>query len=348
MKFGVTIVDKDSLTVFVDGSPYQADSSHKNYDKLKKAVLEENVKDFLRYIDVSKTIQKSVSKVTKDIEVRNGAVYYKGEVLHNELTRRIVELVEGGYSCKAMVAFLENLMQNPSHQSIVQLYQFLQHRNLPITEDGYFLGYKGVTNDYKDCHTQKFDNSVGAKNSMPRNRVNDNRNVGCSTGFHVGSLSYATGFGPKTVVVKVNPKDAVSVPTDSNEQKLRVCEYEVVGEYTGPLEEPVYKTKGVIPSDYEDDDYDDEDSVLFYDEEEDGDEEEELELVQLDDGKDLEAGELYVGQELNFDYKKTMFAPTSRRRHIEVTHVQDDRFVGRENGEYKTFIFTKMSNIQEV
>jgi hypothetical protein len=106
---------------------------------------------------------------------------------------------------------------------------------MPITDDGCFLGYKGVTNDYKDVHSGRFDNSVGAINEMPRNKVCDDFRQGCSYGFHVGSLEYATRWGPKTVIVKVNPKDVVSVPEDSNWQKLRTAKYEVVAKYTGPL-----------------------------------------------------------------------------------------------------------------
>ena len=34
--------------------------------------------------------------------------------------------------------------------------------------------------------------------------------------------------GDQVVVCKVNPRDVVSVPTDSNFGKLRVCRYEVV------------------------------------------------------------------------------------------------------------------------
>jgi hypothetical protein len=51
----------------------------------------------------------------------------------------------------------------------------------------------------------------------------------------VGSEEYATSFGQRTVIVKVNPRDVVSVPLDCDCQKMRVCEYEVTADYAGSM-----------------------------------------------------------------------------------------------------------------
>ena len=127
-----------------------------------------------------------------------------------------------GLNIEPMIKFLDNLMENPSKKSVDELYSFLEYGNLPITPDGCFLAYKGVTTDFKDCHTRSFDNSVGAINEMPRNQVNDDPNAACSVGFHVGTFNYARGFGQETTIVKVDPADAVSVPHDHSCEKLRV------------------------------------------------------------------------------------------------------------------------------
>ena len=88
-----------------------------------------------------------------------------------------------------------------------------------------------------DVHSGKVDNSVGQTNSMLRGKCNDDRSVGCSYGFHAGTLSYASGWGSKVMLVKIHPKDVVSVPKDCECQKMRCCEYSVISEYTkeGPL-----------------------------------------------------------------------------------------------------------------
>ena len=165
-------------------------------------------------------------------------------------------------------------------QSQKELYDFLEHESLPITEDGYFLAYKAVRADYMDKYRGAFDNHVGNVCEMTRSKVDDDRSRGCSNGLHAGALNYVAGYGSvesndKIVIVKINPKDVVSVPSDCNHEKLRTCRYEVVGEYQGELLKPLYNASlenGVL---YE---YDDEDSDNNYewgwnDDEEDLDEE---------------------------------------------------------------------------
>jgi len=71
--------------------------------------------------------------------------------------------------------------------------------------------------------------------STDRRNVDDNYNQTCSNGLHVCGYSYLGHFGShesgtdKILVCKVDPKNVVSVPRDYNDQKMRVCEYEIVG-----------------------------------------------------------------------------------------------------------------------
>ena len=102
-----------------------------------------------------------------------------------------------------------------------------------------------MNKNYMDKYSGTFDNSVGQSVTMQRRKVDDNCNHGCSDGLHVGALDYVEGYRnegneDKVVIVKVNPQDVVSVPTDSECQKVRCCSYEVVADYTGPLKEQVH------------------------------------------------------------------------------------------------------------
>jgi hypothetical protein len=75
------------------------------------------------------------------------------------------------------------------------------------------------------------DNSVGQIVEMERHEVNDNKDQTCSTGLHFCGMSYLSNFGgERTVIVKVNPADVVSIPSDYNDAKGRACRYEVIGE----------------------------------------------------------------------------------------------------------------------
>jgi hypothetical protein len=147
------------------------------------------------------------------------------------------------------VSFLENISENPSYQSQQELFDFLEHKNLPITDDGCFLAYKSVTPDYKDWHTKTIDNSIGAV--IPRKKrseVDDNRDEGCSRGYHAGSIEYVRQYyGGKIghlMTVKINPVDVVSVPKECSCQKIRVTFYEVIAELDKDevLKEPVYNS----------------------------------------------------------------------------------------------------------
>ena len=137
-------------------------------------------------------------------------------------------------------------MDNPSGRAVNELYGFLEHRALPITEDGCLLAYKSVREDWTDWWSGTIINKVGEKVSIGRNRVDDNCDMGCSYGLHAGTIDYVSGYhgtSGHTVIVKINPKDVVSVPLDLDCAKIRVCSYEVVDVYEGELNKPVYSTQ---------------------------------------------------------------------------------------------------------
>jgi len=125
--------------------------------------------------------------------------------------------------------------------------------------------YKGIRSDWTDKYSGKIDNSIGKTIKFPRNKVDDNRENQCSWGLHVGSLDYVVDYCTERVVlVKVNPRDVVSVPKDHDAQKCRVCEYTVLSEYDGELvrskssiEEPLRESNGGMYStnDDEEEDY---------------------------------------------------------------------------------------------
>ena len=88
-------------------------------------------------------------------------------------------------------------------------------------------------------------NKVGNVVEVPRNTVDDNWRLDCSSGLHVGSIEYVRNFCAndqnRVVIVKVNPADVVAVP-EYECTKLRTCKYEVVGEYDAALLEAMPET----------------------------------------------------------------------------------------------------------
>ena len=267
-----------NLTVILKNKAHQVLPEHTNYKMILEALPTANEDELLDLVDLEKAVANFSDGL---VEVKNGKVLFEGEEVHGSISQRILEFMKKGLPFQPLVNFLNNLMSNPSMQSQKELYDFLEHEHLPITEDGHFLAYKAVRSNYMDKYKGVFDNHVGNVCEMRRAKVDDNRSVGCSNGLHAGALNYVASYGSvesndRIVIVKINPADVVSVPSDCNCEKLRTCRYEVVGEYQGELLKPLYKSEfgeddyhedeGSLYDEYDedywdryDDDYDDED-----------------------------------------------------------------------------------------
>jgi hypothetical protein len=248
-----------NLTLILNNKAFQVLPDHLNYKLILDALPTATNDELLQLVD----IEKAVASFSQGrVEVKNGKVMFDGEEVHGSISKRILEFMSKGLPFQPLVNFLNNLMENPSMQSQKELYDFLEHELLPITEDGCFLAYKAVRSDFMDKYAGKFDNHVGNVCEMPRSKVDDDRGRGCSYGLHAGALNYVASYGSADngdhiVIVKINPKDVVSVPSDCNHEKLRTCRYEVVGEYQGELLKPLYK------SNFNEDSYDEEDEELY-------------------------------------------------------------------------------------
>lgn len=247
-----------NLTLVLNNKTYQVLPDHINYKMILEALPTATSDELLEIVDVEKAVSTFSDGL---VEIKNGKVLYEGEEVHGSISKRILEFMSKGLPFYPLVNFLHNLMENPSMQSQKELYDFLEHEHLPITEDGHFLAYKAVRNDFKDKYKGVFDNSVGQVVKMQRAKVDDDRARGCSDGLHAGALNYVAGYGSvesgdRIVIVKINPRDVVSVPSDCNCEKLRTCRYEVVGEYQGELLKPLYSASLDNGIDYEDEDED--------------------------------------------------------------------------------------------
>ncbi len=248
-----------NLTVVLKSKSYQVLPDHTNYKMIVEALPTATEDELLELVDIEKAVATfSDGQVT----IVNSKVMFEGEEVHGSISKRILEFMSKGLPFQPLVKFLDNLMQNPSMQSQQELYDFLEHENLPITEDGCFLAYKAVNSDFKDKYRGTFDNQVGQVCEMRRAKVDDNRGRGCSAGLHAGALNYVAEYGSvddgdNIVIVKINPEDVVSVPSDCNCEKLRTCKYEVVGLYQGELPKPLYKAE------FEADTYVDDDEWLL-------------------------------------------------------------------------------------
>lgn len=233
----------ESITAVIDGVPKTMTQNHPSFTEALTCLATGDIDTLDTLFDVSTSItRKFDSDGVEGIEIADGVIYYDGEPIHNYVVDRIFEFMQEGLPFKPVAQFLSKLMENPSRRAVEELYKFLEHKNLPICEDGDFLAYKSVREDYKDHHSGTFYNGVGEVLEMPRNAVCDDADVGCSFGFHAGSYEYAKNFccgNSRLVIVKINPADVVSVPKDCDCQKLRTSRYEVVKDFERVYRSPL-------------------------------------------------------------------------------------------------------------
>lgn len=233
------------LTVVVDGKQHTILASNPLFASAVSAFQIKDLDALMLALDPSRKFLNLYAKY-EQIEVKDGSVFVDGETISSVVADRIINFLADGIDCLPIFKFITRLQLNPSKRAVDELYTFLEHKNLPYTESGTFLAYKAVRHDFTDKHTGKFFNGVGEVLSMPRNKVDDDKNVGCSYGFHAGTLKYASEFAcgsDKMVLVEIDPADVVSIPTDCEFQKLRTCRYKVVAEYERPLNEHVYESR---------------------------------------------------------------------------------------------------------
>jgi len=253
------------ITIFVEGKQHTIHATDSNFASAVTAFEASDWDGLYNILNPAQVFQNLYAKY-EQIEVKHGNVYVNDEPISSLIAGRILDFLAKGVDCLPVFKFITKLNLNPSARAVNELYTFLEHKFLPLTDNGNFLAYKALRSDYTDVHTGKFNNSVDNVLEMPRNKVDDNKEVGCSYGFHAGTLEYARGFRPcngKLVVVEINPADVVSIPTDCECQKLRTCKYKVHSEYEVPLEDLAYESRYSTDNDEDvdrewDDDSDDE------------------------------------------------------------------------------------------
>jgi len=226
------VAQKNVLTIrFKDGKTFSIDNSQPTFKKLKVALKAKNGVAARKLINAAESIRVwAVGKLTID---KSDNVLYDGQIVDPKMHTRILQMVRENADVTNLVHFLDNLYKNPSVEAISDLYEFLITNELPITEDGCFLAFKSIGSDYKSMSSRgpKLDNHVGKIVKMNRADCQLDRNETCSTGLHFCRHSYVSVMGgSRTILVKINPKDVTSIPTDYNQSKGRCCEYKVVAE----------------------------------------------------------------------------------------------------------------------
>ena len=248
------IITDQSITIITDAGLFSVTSGTPAFTKIKDLL---DAHDFVGAVNAIHVPTRLNAYSGGRFTVVDGSVYYNNEVLPVTISQRLLDFCDNNLDPLPLIRFWENLRLNPSEDSKRDLLAFLEHNHIPITADGCFVGYKMVSQDFHSSSAGvweeiddvwvfnsnlHYDHTPGKVVSMPRDKVDPNRNNTCSSGLHVASFNYAHNFGGGHLVeVKVQPKNVVCVPPDYNQEKMRCCEYEVIRECPGVYVKPLYQ-----------------------------------------------------------------------------------------------------------
>lgn len=228
-------VTKDTITIFCNEESRVVNKGYPKFKSIRSKLIEadfsdEVLKETFDLLSLPTFIAKfSEGNITVCHE--EGKIFYGTFEIKNSLVTHMFDIMSRGEDILPMVRFLDMLMDNPKEDIVEELYGFMQHNDINISDDGFIMAYKGVNQNYTDCWTGTISNAVGQKPCMPRSQVVYDPERACGAGLHSGSLDYAKGWSRGHVMkLKINPRDVVSVPYDCDMQKMRTCGYEVIGE----------------------------------------------------------------------------------------------------------------------
>lgn len=262
--------DRTLSLIYANGDTATIPESHDRFDELLGLVFAgADDEEVGALVDVMLAVSKHMEQLSERVSIRGRNVLFDGDQLRGELAEVIFDLFESGNpeSLRPIVNFLEKAATNPSNRSVDDLYRWVTNGDLIIHEDGDVLAYKGVQllNGERFSITEGtafvdgeeitgyIPNPDGAVVSMARSDVDDNIHEACSTGLHAGTYSYAKKFlgwhrgEGVMLLIKFNPRDVVSVPTDDLDQKLRVCRYVVQGVVDGRRDSHVFREEVPAP-----------------------------------------------------------------------------------------------------
>ena len=229
-----------------DGTPVSIDKSHYNYDEVVTLLttssgtynqiidLMQPIREFRRALSTSNFYENADGLVCIDVD---GYPF----VLPTELQQEVLRINRSNGNLSPLELFVTNLAANPDKDVHAQLYGFISVCGLTLTEDGHFLAYKKVRDDFMDIYSGTVDNSPGTTlKPMPRWACDSNPNNTCSSGYHFAAWGYLQHYGAshnnRIVIVKVDPAEVVAIPVDYNNMKGRACTYKVLKEIAVPEE----------------------------------------------------------------------------------------------------------------
>lgn len=264
---------QESVTVFsVERGATTVNDDHPNYASVIEILHDEyaSLEDVFTQVDLATAIGAKFEPLSERVSVAHGRLYFDGDEVNDSVAEHILRFLDENVDdWQPLVAFMENVAANPNEHSREQLYDWLHDRAFTISPAGEIIAYKGVVAKGDGTYVSvnsgpaivngeavngQVPNNPGYVVEIARSKVEHDPATGCSTGLHAGTWAFAESFARGAVLkVLINPRDVVSVPTDCDAQKIRVCRYLVADVIGRPVSTPV----DACDEDYDEPSYDD-------------------------------------------------------------------------------------------
>jgi hypothetical protein len=265
-----------TVSFFAKGKLHSVQSDHLNFIPIREALLyiplvDIDADELIELADIKVAIQEAVSKVAPELKLvfDGDQITYGESVLHGVWVDKIIGFATQRLQFEPIFNALASLQRNPLESARDRFPIFAERNQFGFFPDGRIGAFKAVRADLTDINSGTFDNSPGKTVEMPRAEVDDNPDQTCSTGLHLGALSYVKTFGHysgsgsnRIVFCAFWPEDVVAVPTDYNGEKMRVCKYQVIEEVERSAVDEYLAARGLLITSSSDD-------LAGYDEDED-------------------------------------------------------------------------------
>lgn len=146
------IATETTITVILNGqhrtiqvrSKNQRNDVIKALEKYKKSQqTNEDLQELETFLaPVKRILLESDSRL--ELDESGNRLYLAGTQTPIEpgLGEKILDFLDNGLSIEPLIKFWQSCLRNPHFVAVQELFNFLENNNLPITDDGGFLGYK--------------------------------------------------------------------------------------------------------------------------------------------------------------------------------------------------------------
>ena len=228
--------DGKTITVyFKDGNAAVWSFENPAYSRVKELAKQENWIAIEALHNQPKMLLNSDVKIVNDtLQVENDGqtINYDLKSDDSPVIKFITLLKKKGVidsRINEIKPFLKKMFQNTFINAVEEIYDFCTAMDFEITKDGNFLAYKNVRDDLGSLWDNGETKHVIGEYTEVKNFCTD-RNRTCSAGLHFCSKGYLSEYrGDKTIIVEIDPRDVVSIPTDYNNKKGRCRRYKTIG-----------------------------------------------------------------------------------------------------------------------